>query len=172
MEERCRRTSEGFGVPDDPDTLNAVGLTGKGWDHFENNTRGPHEQDPRNREHPKYMRVLLRNELQDRIIVVKGLDANCTPGEILELFRRGGIVTAIAIIRGVYENYWGPRLNKWTGGNLTYVEYSQARMLDGPVQGVSSCGALDLRERRYLNRVYEVYRSNLNSKGTWDEEED
>ena len=82
------------------------------------------------------------------------------------------MVTAIIVIKGVFESCRGPGRNKWTGRNLTYVEFSQTRMLDGPVRGISSCGALALRKKRFLNRVYEVYRSNLDSKGSWDDDED
>ena len=45
-------------------------------------------------------------------------------------------------------------------------------MLDGPTPGVSTCGALSLHKKRFLNSVYEVYRSNLESKGSWGDDED
>ena len=169
-QERNRRTSVGFGDQNDLSTFNTPDLSGRGWEYFDLRSRGPHEQDPGNQE--KYGRMLNRNELQVRIVCVKGLDANCTPGEVLDLFKRGGVVTALTIIKGIIENYWGVGRNQWTGRNLAYVEYSQPGMLDGPVPGVSTCGALSLHKKRFLNRVCEVYRSNLESKGSWDDDED
>ena len=104
-QERRRRMSVGFCDQTDPDTLNAPDLSGQGWEFFELRSRGPYEQDPGNQENYRHGRMFNRDELQTRIVVVKGLDANCTPGEILDLFKRGGVVTALTIIKGIIENY-------------------------------------------------------------------
>ena len=81
-------------------------------------------------------------------------------------------MTALTWIKGIIENRWSEGGNRWTGRNLAYADYSRPGMLDGPTPGISTCGALALRKQRFLNRVCEVYRSNLESKGSWDDDED
>ena len=59
--------------------------------------RGAFDQDPGNARKPGGLKKEW--ELQERIVVAKGLDGNLHPWEVLELMKLGGQVTAITVIR-------------------------------------------------------------------------
>ena len=132
--------------------------------------RGAFDRGPGNARRPGGLKKQW--ELQERIVVVKGFDGNLHPWEVLEFMKLGGQVTAITVIRGILENAFGTGRHQWAGRSIAYAEYSEIKMLDEAVPTHSERSALSLHGKRHLNRCVEVYRSNKDSQGRWDQDED
>ena len=139
---------------------NLEGLTGEGREYLKRRAQAqPGYHDPNN----KPLRLL--DQLEKRIVCVKGVDQHAAPQDLFELLSTAGNVTALSWFRGrtrhpVTLSY------RYVSRNVAYAEYAKARMLTDKDE-CSDTWALGLHGTRFRNRLIEVYRCNKDWDDIW-----
>ena len=145
------------------------GLTGGGRGYMADRKQGQDGQDCDNTKdgHPP----LPRNRLEDRVVIIKGVDVNLDADTAKEFAEKGGGLSAMTWIRGRKErkDQDGRGTGVWVcwGRNMLFAEYQRQDMLTDRCQATADVHALGLHGMRLGRRIIEVYRANKERKDHW-----